>query len=314
MPSVFRGLPAQALAPSAVTIGNFDGVHRGHRELFRRLIEAARVRQAKPTVLTFHPHPARIVAPERAPKLLSSLEDRIAAIADCGIEQIVVIPFDAELARLTPEQFVAEILVRRAGVRVVLVGENFRFGHRQAGDTAQLRELGRKHGFDVEAVGGVTLRGRMISSTEIRRDVEAGQVARAGRLLGRAFSLGGAVVSGHGIGRSQTVPTLNLAVESEVLPARGVYVTRTHDLDDGREWTSITNVGVRPTFGGGELTVETFLLEALEPPDPRRIRVDFGLRLRDERKFEDAAALRAQIARDARRAAAYHRRARRWVG
>jgi riboflavin kinase/FMN adenylyltransferase len=309
MSRVWLALPAPGeLGPSAVTIGNFDGVHRGHQELFHRLVALAWECAARPTVLTFDPHPARVVAPERAPRLLSSIGQRIEWIGACGVEQIVVIPFDAALARLTPEEFVEQVLVERAGARAVLVGGNFRFGHGQAGDTVLLERSGKQHGFRVEVVGPVAMRGHVISSTGVRRQIESGNVSLAARLLGRPYCLAGDVVAGHGVGKSKTVPTLNLGTEAEVLPARGVYVTRTHDVDDGRWWPSVTNVGVRPTFGGDNLSIESFLLDGYSEPPPTRIRVEFCLRLRDERKFDDAAALKEQILRDARRASSFHRR------
>ncbi|MGQ0526167.1 MAG: riboflavin kinase, partial [Betaproteobacteria bacterium] len=183
-----------------------------------------------------------------------------------------------------------------------------------SGDTALLEQLGRKHGFEVEVAGGVRMRCRMVSSTEVRRLVQAGHMALAARLLGRFFGLEGAVVAGHGVGSRQTVPTLNLATEAEVLPARGVYVTRTTDLDDARRWNSVTNIGFRPTFGGdAALGIETFIMEGFTEPTPRRIRVEFLHRLRPEKKFPDAAALKAQILRDAARSRAYLRRMARWA-
>ena len=300
--------------PAALTIGNFDGVHLAHQELFHRLVALAREVNARPSLLTFDPHPTRVLAPDRAPRLLSTLEQRFGWMSEAGIEQILVLPFNAEFARLTPEEFVRTVLVEAAGARAVLVGENFRFGNRQAGDTRMLAALGTRYGFSTEIVGGVYLRGRMVSSTEVRRLIENGEPSKAARLLGRPFFLEGDVVHGHGIGTSQTVPTLNLATAAEVLPARGVYVTRTMDRDTARAWPSVTNVGYRPTFGGDdELSIESFLLEGYHDPPPRRIRVEFYLRLREERKFPDASALKVQILRDAGRAVRYHRRALRWV-
>jgi riboflavin kinase/FMN adenylyltransferase len=220
----------------------------------------------------------------------------------------VVLPFTPELAAYSPERFVREIAMERLGARAVLVGDNFRFGHEHAGDTRLLEELGRRYGFLVEAVPAVRMRGRVVSSSEVRRLIEEGNVSLAARLLARPYALAGAVVAGRGIGSKQTVPTLNLAAAAEVMPARGVYITRTTDTDTGRRWNSVTNVGVRPTFGGGAVTVETFLLEALEDEGPQAIRVEFLKRLREERRFDDAAALKRQILRDVERARAYFRR------
>ena len=312
MARVFRSLEEVPpdFGPSALTIGNFDGVHEGHRRIFRRVCEVAAAQSLKPSVLTFHPHPTRVVAPERAPRLMTSCEERAAIMRAEGIEQVLILPFDREIAQLSPAEFVERILVGKLGVRAVVVGDNFRFGHKQAGNTQLLRELGERFGFTTEVVAAVTIRGMLVSSSALRRLVEAGEVKQAARLLGRAYSLAGEVVSGHGVGRRQTVPTLNLKPESEVFPNIGVYITCTQDLDSGRQWKSVTNVGHRPTFGGDpEIGIETFLLDPLTGETPRRIRVSFLWRLRDERKFETPEALKAQIFRDVNRAQHYfHRR------
>jgi len=311
---VFRGVAEAvgAMGPSAVSIGNFDGVHRGHQELFRRLVAHARRLGLKASVITFDPHPTKIVAPHRAPRLLSGLGRRLEWIAEAGIEQALVIPFDEEFSQLPPEEFVRWVLVEGAGARLVMVGENFRFGNRQAGDTEQLAELGARWGFETEIVQAVEYRRRMVSSTAVRGLLDTGEVSWAGRMLSRWYTLEGEVVAGHGIGSKQTVPTLNLKTAAEVLPARGVYVTSTVDAQDGRQWPSVTNIGMRPTFGGDSLTVETYLLRPLEGATPSRIGVSFLRRLREERKFADAGALKAQILRDVSKAEAYFRRRARW--
>ena len=202
--------------PSALTIGNFDGVHAGHREILRRVVELARQRGWKPSVLAFDPHPARIVAPERAPRLLTTPEERALLMREEGIEQVLILPFTRELAGFTPERFVREIVVERLEARAVLVGDSFRFGHEHAGDTRLLAELGRRHGFLVEAVPAIRLRGRAVSSSEVRRLIQEGNVALAARLLARPYALAGEVVAGQGIGSKQTVPTLNLAPAADV--------------------------------------------------------------------------------------------------
>jgi riboflavin kinase/FMN adenylyltransferase len=300
--------------PSALTIGNFDGVHAGHRRILRRVVETARRNGWKPSALTFHPHPTKVVAPQRAPRLLTTPEERCRLIAEEGIEQVLVLPFGPVTAHLTPEEFVTRILVARLDAKAVLIGQNFRFGHKQAGDTRMLQELGLRHGFRTEVIPAVSLRGRPISSSEVRRLIVAGHVAWAARLLERPHFVEGDVVTGRGIGTSKTVPTLNLRTEAEVLPATGVYVTRTTDLDGGRRWPSVTNVGFRPTFGGEDLSVESFVLEPLGEERPLRMRLEFLRRLRAEAKFPDAESLKAQILRDAGRARAYFRRLEKWVG
>jgi riboflavin kinase/FMN adenylyltransferase len=298
----------ETFGPSIVTIGNFDGVHAGHRQIMRRVVALARAKGCTPTVLTFDPHPARVLAPDRAPKLLMTMDQRLRGMETEGIEAVFPIPFSIEFAKWTPEEFVARILAGALNAKVVLVGEDFRFGHRQAGNLDTLRELGGRFGFTLEVVPGISRRGERISSTIIRKLVVEGAVSRACRMLGAPFAIEGAVVPGQGIGSKQTVPTLNLAPRNEVLPKTGVYVTRTRDLYSNRQWNSITNVGYRPTFEGEGLTVETFLLEPLDDTHLKHIEVSFLSFVRDERKFDTPEALKKQILRDAGVAGRLHRR------
>lgn len=292
----------------AVCIGNFDGVHVGHRKILRDAVALCIDNGWKPSVLTFDPHPTKVVAPHRAPKLLTRTEERLQAFADEEIEQAFVLSFDTRFSEMTPETFVRRVLVEAAGARAVLVGENFRFGNKQAGDVDTLRQLGQQFGFDVHITPGVRMRGRWVSSSEVRAAVEQGNVAIACRFLGRPYAVGGPVVTGHGIGSKQTVPTLNLATQAEVIPARGVYITRTREPGSSREWDSITNIGVRPTFDGQDLTIETYLLTPFTGERPERISVEFLRRVRDERKFDSPESLKSQIMRDVGRAQSYFRR------
>jgi riboflavin kinase / FMN adenylyltransferase len=308
---------AAEFEPVAVTIGNFDGVHTGHRELLHEVVRAAEEKGLQAAVLTFDPHPASIVAPQRAARLLTTQAERCSVLAREGIQYVLVLPFTREVAHWTPEQFVERVLVKGLRARVVVVGDNFLFGHNQAGDTRVLAQLGERFGFETRVITPVKRRGRTVSSSEIRRAVEAGKVALAGRLLARPYATAGVVVAGHGVGSKQTVPTLNLRTHAQVLPATGVYITRTFDEESARRWNSITNVGYRPTFadvtGSPELTIETFLLEPLEAPAPEHIRVEYLRRVREERKFETPEALKAQILRDVGRAKTYFRRLTKWV-
>jgi riboflavin kinase/FMN adenylyltransferase len=316
-----------SFGPSAVTIGNFDGVHAAHHELMRTVVRLARECGARPSALTFSPHPTEVVAPERAPLLLSSPAERCALMEGDGIEQVLILPFDAHLSSLDPEAFFREVLVDDLGARAVVVGDNFLFGNRQSGDVGTLLALGEKLGVRVGIVPAIRRRGVLVSSSEIRRLLSIGDVSRAGRLLGRPFAVSGAVVAGEGRGRKETVPTLNLEIpsldlERAAVPANGVYITRTFEEEDSpvcpqrdrqdgprlRSWRSVTNVGYRPTFGGRHLTIETFLLDPLEGGSPERIRVEFLRRLRDERTFPNAEQLRAQILRDVSRAQTFFRR------
>jgi riboflavin kinase/FMN adenylyltransferase len=301
--------------PSALTIGNFDGVHFGHRRILRDLLALAHNRGWKASALTFDPHPTRVVAPERAPRLISTPLRRAELMLEEGLDQVLILPFTRELASLSPEAFVTSLLVDRLRARAVLVGDNFRFGHRQQGNVRVLADLGQKLGFETVVVPAVTCRGRVVSSSAVRELIVAGRVSLAGRLLERPYALDGAVVSGRGVGSKQTVPTLNLATAAELIPARGVYVTRTHDLESAGGWNSITNIGYRPTFGASEeLSIETFLLGPFPAETPHQIRVEFLWRVRDERRFETPEALKGQILRDVRVAQNYFRRVKARVG
>ena len=308
--SIYRSLAElpESFGPCAITIGNFDGVHVGHQQIIRRVIAAARERGFRSAALTFDPHPTKLVAPSRAPRLLTTPEQRARLMLDQGLDEVLILPFTAEIAELTAAEFVHDILVRKLGARVVLVGDNFRFGHGAAGDPHTLANLGAHYGFETSVVHAVIRRGRVISSSEIRRAIEAGNVSLACRMLGRPYALKGNVVHGAGMGSKHTVPTLNLETSAEVLPKTGVYITRTRDRRSAREWPSITNVGYRPTFNGHGLTIETFLLSKLEGGQPLEISVELLRWVRDERKFENAEALKAQILRDVRRAESYFRR------
>jgi len=309
-PRIWRNLadvPAD-FGPCATTIGNFDGVHVGHQTLIWNTVEIARARGWKPALLTFNPHPAKVVAPDRAPKIIMTLDQRAEVMGAIGIEEILMLPFTAEVSHWTPEEFVKTVLVDAMKVRAVLVGEDFRFGHKQTGDTTILAELGVKYGFEVDPIRPVNVRRVRVSSSLVRQTVSAGRVNHACRLLGRPFALEGSVVKGHGVGAKQTVPTLNLQPLTEVWPADGVYVSRTHNLDSGQVWNSITNVGNRPTFDGQGTSIETYLLEPLTGPPPDRLRVEFLWRVREERKFPSAADLKAQILRDVAVAQKYFHR------
>jgi riboflavin kinase / FMN adenylyltransferase len=286
--------------PSVVSIGNFDGIHLAHQQLLRRVVECARPAGAIATAMTFHPHPAAILAPERAPTLLSSPEQKKELIRQLGIDLLVILPFTAELARVSPEDFVRDILIKYLRPVSVLVGPNFRFGYRQAGNTDLLEKLAQQIGFRVEVMPMMERRGERVSSSRIRRLLSEGRVSIAGRLLGRPYSTAGPIVSGLGIGKTQTVPTLNLAPILELLPRQGVYVTRTKLGEECHE--SVTNIGTKPTFGDHRLTVESHLLNSRGPITASRMEVDYLYRLRNEMKFPNPAALLEQIRNDASRA------------
>lgn len=283
---------------SVLAIGNFDGIHLGHQAILRQAVARAEETRGVATALTFEPPPLKVLRPDSAPKRLSTNAQRTEWFRFVGLESAVVLPFTLEMAKLPAVEFVLQILARDLLVRAVLVGENFRFGHKQAGDVHLLKELGKKAGFEVIIIPPVVYHGEVVSSTVIRREIADGNVTHAGRLLGRPFVLTGEVVSGTGTGHKFTVPTLNLVPEQELLPARGVYITRTLLEGEAKSYRSVTNIGVRPTFNGSSLTVETHLLDAPPEFQTKRIEIRFWKRLRDEKKFSGPAELKAQIARD----------------
>jgi riboflavin kinase / FMN adenylyltransferase len=293
------------VAPSVVTIGNFDGVHLAHQKLLRRVVEAARPQGLRATAITFEPHPIKLLSPDHAPKLLTPLGRKVELIEKTGIDLLVVLPFTRELARQSPLEFVRRVLVDPLHATSVHVGPNFRFGYRQSGDTEILEELGHQEGFRVEVVPLLFMRGDRVSSTRVRELLAEGQVHKANRLLGRPFSSRGPIVAGMGVGRKHTVPTLNLAPIEEQLPKVGVYVT--HAVLGGVRYDSVTNVGFKPTFGDHRLTVETFLLDFSGQIDETEMEIEFLYRLRDEMKFQNPAILKVQIQEDARRALKFFR-------
>jgi riboflavin kinase/FMN adenylyltransferase len=307
---IFRSLAElpDDFGPCAITIGNFDGVHIGHQHILRRVAAMAHENGWKAAAMTFDPHPTKLVAPARAPRLLTTPEQRAILMLAQGIDEVLILPFAPEIAGLTPEEFVSRILSSKCAARAVLVGDNFRFGNRAAGDARALEDLGRSYGFSTEVIHAIFRRGRVISSSEIRQSIEAGHVSLACRMLGRPYALEGRVVPGAGVGSKQTVPTLNLEPTAEILPKTGVYITRTHERNSSREWPSITNIGYRPTFNGHGLTIETYLLSALDGESPAEISVEFLRWVREERKFPNPEALKAQILQDVGHAQAYFRR------
>jgi riboflavin kinase/FMN adenylyltransferase len=281
---------------AAVTIGNFDGVHLGHQQILHTVLDRARRTNVLAAVLTFYPHPATVLRPADAPALLETLEQRLAAIGDAGIDAALVVRFDAELANVAAEDFVRRFLLDTMGAQTVLVGGNFRFGHRGAGDVKLLGQLGQRWGFAVEVVPPVVANGVVVSSTAIRAAIRAGDVDEARRMLGRPYALEGEIRSGTGQGRKLVVPTLNLATQQEVLPRNGVYATEA--IVEGKTYLAATNVGMRPTFDGARITIESFLFDFSDTLSSGKLEVRFWHRLRDERKFSSPAELREQVLKD----------------
>jgi phosphoribosyl 1,2-cyclic phosphate phosphodiesterase len=283
---------------SVVAIGNFDGIHLGHQQVLQFAIARARESGAVSTAVTFEPPPLKVLKPELAPPRISTNQQRMDWCGAVGMEAAVVLPFTPELAAFSPEDFVDEILIRQLYVRAVVVGDNFRFGQAKAGDVKFLREIGMRQGFEVVVHAPVILDGQVVSSTLVRHLVSQGNVREAASLLGRPFALTGEVVSGTGTGRKFTFPTLNLKSEQELLPARGVYITRTVLEGETSSHRSVTNIGMRPTFNGCGLSVETHLLDYAGNFAPRYIEVRFWKRLREEKKFSGPNELKLQISKD----------------
>ena len=300
-------IPAD-FGPSVATIGNFDGVHLGHQKILTATRDKAKKNAWQSVAVTFQPHPTTIVAPERALALLTQPVQRVPLFEQQGIETALILPFTREMARLSPEEFVQRVLVDMLRAKAVVVGEGFRFGRGQAGNTEVLRRLGEDLGFEVETVEAVVVAGSAVSSSRVRDLVRQGQVDQARGLLGRPFGFAGRIVRGRGVGSKKTVPTLNLVPDTDLTPADGVYVTSSCDPDSGRRWESVTNIGLRPTFDGTEHSIETFLLSEFDGQAPERLEVAFYDRLRDEKRFASVEELREQILADAARAERFFRR------
>ena len=291
---------------AVLSVGNFDGLHLGHQKILQQVIETAQVCQGIASVITFDPHPLRVLHPDKALRLVETLDQRIQRFAAMGLQAALVLRFDPSLATLSPEEFVRRVLVENLKTVAVLVGRNFRFGHRQEGNVETLSELGRRLGFSVQIVEPVMIDGEFVSSTAVRSAVAEGRVASAARLLGRPFVLTGEIIRGAGRGATVVFPTLNLTPEQELLPKVGVYATETRL--EGRLYRSATNVGFRPTFDGTLLGVESHLFDFSRELSQGRLEVRFWERLRDERKFSGPAELRSQIAADLHEVREYFRR------
>ena len=281
---------------SCVTVGNFDGLHVAHQKILQSVRERARATGQRAAVITFDPHPMRLLRPDRAPLMIQTLSQRLAGFERMGLDAALVLRFDRQLSLVSAEEFIERILVGCLRTGAILVGANFRFGHRGAGDVRLLGEFGKRDGFDVEIVPPVEVGGQIVSSTAIRGAVASGDVAAAIPLLGRPFSLTGEICAGAGRGRTILFPTLNLAPDQELLPKLGVYATESSV--GGKVYSSVTNVGTRPTFNGTGVTVESHLFGFSENLIAGRMEVRFHARIRDERKFPGIDALRAQIGRD----------------
>lgn len=295
--------------PAVATIGNFDGVHRGHRWVIANVLERARSRGLRSLVITFDPHPARAIRPDLSPPLLTPLEQKLDLLAQTGVDDVVVLPFNGDLARMSARQFTQQILRDRLNVVELHEGENFRFGHQAEADVAVLTSLGAELGFSVSSYPPQSFHGCTVSSSRIRNLVASGDVSAARRLLDRPFSIRGTPASGRGYGTRYTVPTINLAPYHELLPANGVYITQLKigDSTASETFEAVTNIGNRPTFGADSFTVESHLLNfhPLELTESTPLELCFLRRLREEKRWPTPEALREQIGRDVTTAQRY---------
>jgi riboflavin kinase/FMN adenylyltransferase len=292
--------PARWTHP-VLALGNFDGVHRGHRKILDRVRRVAGEHGATSLVMTFDPHPPRIVRPDKAPPLLMTKPQKLEALAEAGLQGAAIVRFTKELSRWDPETFVRTVLVDWLHVAEVWVGANFLFGHDRAGNFSLLRSLGARYGFKAEKIDPVRYKDFVVSSTRVRRLISEGRVDEAGALLGHTYAIDATVVQGDRRGRELGFPTANLCTENELLPPHGVYATTTKI--DGVVLASVTNIGTRPTVDqSGRTTIETHVLNLDRELYGESLRLGFVQRLRDERAFESLDALKTQIAADVQRA------------
>jgi len=282
--------------PSAVALGTFDGVHLGHRAILGTALRRAREVGVEAVACTFDPHPIEVLQPDRAPRPITPLDERLALIGDTGVDAVVVLAFTRALAAVEPEAFVKDVLLDRLHAREIVVGYNHRFGRGARGDARLLEDLAGRLGFRAHVVPPMTVDGVAVSSTEIRAALHRGDVRSAARGLGRPYAIAGRVTTGAGRGRTLGFPTANIAPDRPLLVARGVY--RGGVTVDAGQHAAVVNVGVRPTFGEDTLAVEAHLLDFAGDLYGREVRLDFLDRLRDEMRFPSVEELKAQVSRD----------------
>jgi riboflavin kinase/FMN adenylyltransferase len=302
---IFRGVPAPVeRAACALTIGNFDGVHRGHQALLRQVVAAARERAIVPAVLTFEPHPREFFTPDNAPARVANLRDKADALRACGIERLFVLHFNRRLASMSADAFIDDVLVRGCATRWLAVGDDFRFGSRRSGDVALLRTRGPACGFEVAQLATVMEGTERISSSGVRAALLAGDLKHAERLLGRPYAITGRVLHGAKLGRKIGFPTLNLRIAHKRPAVHGVFAVRVHGID-AKAWPGVASVGLRPTVDeSGRWLLEVHLFDFAASVYGRMVRVEFVQRLRDEEKYVTLDELTEAIRNDAAQARA----------
>lgn len=289
----------EKLPHAVVTIGNFDGVHLGHREIFRRVKRAAAELGGVSVVITFVPHPLKVLSSGNSPRLINTYAEKELLIEASGIDYLIAIPFTPEFSAVSAEQFVKDILVGRIGVRKIIIGYDYAFGRKREGSVDLLRRLGGEMGFAVEVMEPIGADGTIYSSSRIRQLIEAGNVREVVTLLGRHFSIGGVVVHGHHRGKGLGFPTANLATDKELIPGFGVYAVKVKIGD--QVYDGACNIGDNPTFDDGKRAIEVFIFDFTDDLYGEEVRLYFVERLRGEEKFADAAALQQAIAADVAR-------------
>jgi riboflavin kinase/FMN adenylyltransferase len=302
---VSRGVPAAVTTPVALTIGNFDGVHLGHQAMLAELKRAAARLGLPACVLTFEPHPREFFAPDRAPARLTSLREKLELLAGHGVERVHVCRFNYAFAQTTPDEFIGRIIARGLGARWVLVGDDFRFGARRAGDFVLLKQSAPRCGFEVAALASVALEGERVSSTAVRQALAGGDLERAQRLLGRAYSISGRVVRGDGLGRKLGFPTANVHMKRNRPPLTGIFAVRLHGAAN-EPLRGVASLGVRPTVKqGGAPVLEVHVLDFDGDLYRRHVRVEFLSKSRDEERYADLATLTRKIALDVENARSF---------
>lgn len=293
---VVKNSDLKGIKNSVLTLGNFDGLHIGHRRVIEKVVERARKFGAPSVVYTFEPHPLKVVSPEKSPPLLIDIEDKIRLINETGADWLVLAEFTKAFAATHPRQFVEDVLVNALSVREVWVGHDFSFGKSKSGTVEYLKELGGEFGFRVFVVDAYKRRGEVVSSSRIRAYVKDGEVKKAAALLGRLYSIKGKVVGGREIGKEIGFPTANLEVESELVPKDGVYAA--FAIVEGREREAVLNIGTAPTFGGKGRTIEVHILDFCDNIYGKKVEVRFASRLRDETAFPSRETLVKAIKKD----------------
>ena len=302
---LYRTIPAQASSSRVLAIGNFDGLHLGHRALLERLTAHARRLNLPPAVMTFEPHPRELFTPEQAPARLTSLREKLALLDACGIEEVFLLHFSRKLAGLSAQDFIDRVLVQGLAVRHLIIGDDFRFGMGRAGDFTMLAAAGQQQGFGVEAMHTIEINGERVSSSAVRDALGGGDLEHAARLLGRPYSIAGRVVHGGKIGRKLGWPTANIQLKRKRVALTGVFAATVSGIDK-RHLPGAASLGVRPTLGAGLRPVlEVHLFDFDQEIYGAHLTVHLLHKLRDEAKFDSLAALTAQIARDVQATQAY---------